>query len=162
MSQCPCGTDQEYEICCGPYHSGELKAPTAESLMRSRYCAYTLGQIDYLVKTIPLLERKTFDRSSAKEWAQSSEWLGLEIVSTKDGLENDKKGVVEFKAKFRQNGVEKVHHEISTFKKNGDRWLFTDAKVLVSGSVTEESAGVSRNAPCPCGSGKKFKKCCAA
>lgn len=162
MQDCPCGNGSDYESCCARYHKNLEKAPTAELLMRSRYTAYVLGEIDYIVKTIPMLERKNFDRALAKEWSKSSQWLGLEIISTKNGGANDSRGVVEFRARYIQNGQEQIHHEISTFKKNGDRWQFIDGKVISLESADSENGNISRNAPCPCGSGKKYKKCCAA
>ena len=34
--------------CCGSYIEGEKKASTPEVLMRSRYTAYTKGEIEYI------------------------------------------------------------------------------------------------------------------
>ena len=42
---CPCGSNSNYGACCQSLHQGAA-APDAERLMRSRYCAYTLGLID--------------------------------------------------------------------------------------------------------------------
>jgi SEC-C motif-containing protein len=160
MSYCPCGNQIEYSECCGRYHSGAALAPTAEALMRSRYSAYVVCDIDYLVQTLPLLDRKGFDRVGAKEWSKQAEWLGLEIVSTKDGLENDLTGVVEFKAKFKQSDTEFIHHEIGKFKKAGSRWQFIDGKIVLPDADLKDLPTPGRNAACLCGSGKKFKNCC--
>lgn len=124
--------------------------------MRSRYAAYVLGEIDYLVQTVQPKDRSPSFRISAKEWSKGSEWLGLEIVSAKGG-ENDQEGRVEFIARFRQNGVDHTHHEISRFQKRDGRWLFLEGKVIPE---TATGAVTSRSAPCPCGSGKKYKRCC--
>ncbi|MCB0324393.1 MAG: YchJ family protein [Bdellovibrionales bacterium] len=129
MSDCPCGSGGGYESCCRPYHAGERHAPTAEALMRSRYSAYALGEIDYLGRTLSLLQRKTFDRRMAREWSKQAEWLGLEIVSANGG-EGDKAGRVEFIARFRQGGEEHTHHEISRFEHVQGRWLYVDGKIL--------------------------------
>ena len=40
-SLCPCGSGQTYQLCCEVFHKGKY-APTAEKLMRSRFCAYYL------------------------------------------------------------------------------------------------------------------------
>ena len=51
---CPCDSGQTYVDCCGAWHLGLLQglhAPTPEALMRSRYSAYVLGLIDYLLAT---------------------------------------------------------------------------------------------------------------
>jgi SEC-C motif-containing protein len=125
--------------------------------MRSRYAAYAVGEIEYLVRTIPLTERKGFDRRSAKEWSQSAEWLGLEILSTKDNLDG-KRATVEFAASFKQGDQTFRHHEISRFERIQDRWFYLDGEVVPEN--LEPAEAISRNAPCPCGSGKKFKRCC--
>ncbi|WP_280273702.1 YchJ family metal-binding protein, partial [Nocardia wallacei] len=35
--------------CCGPRLDGTRPAPTAEALMRSRYTAFAVGDVDYLL-----------------------------------------------------------------------------------------------------------------
>ncbi len=160
MSDCPCGTSKSYDECCAVYHRREQHAKTAETLMRARYAAYVLGEIDYVVNTIPPLQRKTFDRKDAKEWSKNSVWSGLEILSTKGGLEGDKQGTIEFRANFKQGDEEHSHHEISKFVCVNDRWFFVDGRVVSDEDA--EAPEISRSAPCPCGSGKKYKKCCAA
>jgi hypothetical protein len=49
-SACPCG-GSVFATCCGPYLAGDAVAPTAETLMRSRYSAYTLRDEAYLRAT---------------------------------------------------------------------------------------------------------------
>ncbi len=158
MEKCPCGNALDYEACCGPFHSGALLPPTAEALMRSRYCAYVKSDIDYLIRTLQPEKRTSQDRKAARAWAEGTEWLGLQILNARGGL-TDKQGQVEFIARYRQGEREQSHHEISVFKKLGDRWFFSDGKVV---SEIPPDAHISRNALCPCGSGKKFKLCCAA
>ncbi len=93
---CPCGTQKSYEECCGPLHEGS-KAKTAEELMRSRYSAFVKKNIDYIGAThVP--GTTDFDPAEAKDWADNSIWNGLDIVKTEKGQEDDKFGVVEFKA----------------------------------------------------------------
>ena len=158
MTDCPCGNTRSYEECCQPYHSGSAIAPTAEAMMRSRYSAYVKGEIDYLIQTLLPEKRSLLDRKAAREWSESAEWLGLEVISAKGG-EEDQRGQVEFIAKYSQEGVPQSHHELSTFKKRKGRWLFVEGKVL---SGAPGTASIARSAPCPCGSGKKYKRCCGA
>ena len=157
MELCPCGSGDSYEKCCSPYHSGAASAPTAEALMRSRYCAYVKGEIEYLIQTVQPDQRHDLDRKSVREWSEGAEWLGLEILNSNGG-EADNKGQVEFIARFRQAGAEYAHHEISRFRKRDGCWFYVDGKII----PTPPPGGTfSRNAPCPCGSGKKYKRCCA-
>lgn len=128
--------------------------------MRSRYSAFTVADIDYIEKTTDPSMRSTFDREGTLEWAKNSEWLGLEIVSTKDGTETDNSGIVEFVAKFKYEGVARDHHERSDFRKRDGQWFFVDGKIVQAPVRVENRIG--RNDPCTCGSGKKYKKCCGA
>ena len=128
--------------------------------MRSRYCAFTSADIDYVEKTTDASVRSTFDRPGTLEWAQNSKWLGLQIVSTKDGTEKDTTGMVEFIAKFSYEDIERDHHERSDFKKRDGQWFFVDGKLVQEPVRNEQKIG--RNDPCTCGSGKKYKKCCGA
>jgi SEC-C motif-containing protein len=133
-----------------------LAASTPEVLMRARYAAYVVGDISYLEQTLHPSVRMLFDRKSARIWSESAEWLGLEIKAAR-GSEGSQEGQVEFIAHYRQDGTEHAHHEVSVFKKLHNQWYFVDGRAVAAGTVTKN---VRRNDPCPCGSGKKYKRCC--
>jgi SEC-C motif-containing protein len=160
---CPCGSGQTYANCCEPFHSGKSHPETAEKLMRSRYAAYVVGKIDWIAETNDPESKEGFDRDASEEWSKKSEWLGLEIVATKDGQAKDIEGEVEFKANYKTDGTSHTHHEVSLFQKKGKpaRWYYVDGRTVVAPVVRSEPK-VGRNDPCACGSGKKSKKCCAA
>jgi len=158
---CHCGLDQAYEDCCGQYHQGLAKPPTAEALMRSRYCAFVVQQIDYLEQTLYPTQRHDFDAESSLQWAKSSEWLGLEVLQTDKGQAEDTEGMVEYIAKFKNQGRQQQHHETGSFVKEDDQWYYMSGKMAVQATVKRDGEKIGRNAPCPCGSGKKYKKCCA-
>lgn len=161
MSTCPCGLEKTYKDCCEPFILGTKKAPTAEALMRSRYTAFTVNKLDYVERTHHKSTRNELDMEQVKSWAENSEWLGLEIRETEGGKEKDSNGKVEFICKFNFNGTEQVHHELSTFEKEGDEWFFVDG-VMRNNTYRRSAPKVGRNDPCSCGSGKKAKKCCYA
>lgn len=75
MTICPCGL-QDYSDCCALYHTGERIPPTPEALMRSRYAAYALANIDYIKKTMRGKVLLGFNESNAKAWAESVKLLG--------------------------------------------------------------------------------------
>jgi SEC-C motif-containing protein len=157
--KCPCGSGRAYKDCCGPYISGKVAAPTAEALMRSRYAAYAKHEIDYLMDTILEDRSGKPDPESTRRWAEESEWLGLEIISTEAGGPADERGMVEFIARYRQEGRDQEHHEVSQFVRRNGRWFFKSGRVLTD-TVVRSAPKVGRNEPCPCGSGKKYKHCC--
>lgn len=143
--ECYCGSKKEFSKCCKPYLSGVLQPSTAQELMRSRYSAYVLGDGIYIVKTTTKENRYEDDLELIEEYAKSVTWLGLEILHVE-------KNIVEFKAYYRDaNGV-KVQHEKSNFIYEDGVWLYRDGKMY--------NSKIERNEPCPCQSGKKYKKCC--
>lgn len=159
MKVCPCGSEKNFDDCCGPYLKGTKIPPTAEALMRSRYTAFAVGELDYVELTHHESTKKDLDMEGVKSWASNSQWLGLEILETDKGTAKDTEGKVEFKCKFIFNEATQTHHELSTFAKVGDRWFFVDG-VMRNGTLRRSEPKVGRNDPCPCGSGKKAKKCC--
>jgi len=128
--------------------------------MRSRYTAYTSQNIDYLAATLSPGELQSFDKDGTALWARESTWMGLEIIETSAGSSEDKEGTVEFKARSRRNDVIQEHHEISRFQKIDGAWLYCGGKDVGPVQFRRDAPKTGRNEPCPCGSGKKYKKCC--
>jgi SEC-C motif domain protein len=158
MNNCPCGKGIPYSECCQPIISGTRTAETAEELMRARYAAYVNAETEFLYETTHPHHRKGYDHAGTKQWAETSEWLGLEIIDIHKGGSDDSVGEVEFIARFREKAVACSHHECGHFKREGGRWYFTEGVMVKPKPVT--STKVGRNSPCPCGSGLKYKKCC--
>ncbi len=155
MSKCPCNPEKDFDLCCGPFLAGEDAAPTAETLMRSRYVAYTLKDFDYLIRTCHESNRP---QKEDFEDEQEINWTGLEILSTEAGGKNDHQGMVEFRASFKVSENTLGHHEKSNFVREDGEWFFLDGETVRPQQA--HSVKVGRNTPCPCGSGKKYKKCC--
>ncbi|MBG02848.1 MAG: hypothetical protein CMM59_02075 [Rhodospirillaceae bacterium] len=153
MLPCPCGSGALFHDCCGPIVAGESPAPTAEALMRSRYTAFTMGERAHIERTYAP-EMRTLGNGSGFE--PGIEWIKLEILDKVDGGEAADTGIVEFAAHYRLNGRTGVHRERSNFRREDGLWLYVDG----TGPSSEANTKVGRNAPCPCGSGLKFKKCC--
>lgn len=179
---CPCGSTQTYATCCGPLLTGEQKASTPVALMRARYTAFTLGNIDFIKATSHGKALRLFDEAAAKTWAAEANWLGLEILKANPTKPKDNVGYVEFVAACEEHGKRYHAHERSRFEKiNGD-WYYVDGLALNDEQEEEEehvhtdacnhghhhapaqtparSQKIGRNDNCPCGSGQKYKKCC--
>ena len=160
MDNCPCGSTNHYTECCRPLIAGERRAETAEQLMRSRYTAYVMRELAWLRESLHPGKRADYDEASSRAWAEQAEWHGIEIVRTELGGPADETGMVEFLASFTVKGVRQEHHERSQFQKVGGAWYFSEGKTLPPRPVMRSGPKAGRNDPCPCGSGKKFKKCC--
>lgn len=150
MSTCPCGSSLSLALCCGPLHDGQ-PAASAEQLMRSRYSAFVLGLGDYLVHSWhpAHLGGLTADQLSHTD----TRWDGLEILAARGGPADDT-GMVEFRAWFKEEDERHCLHERSRFVRHQGRWVYAD------GEQDPAPLKIGRNDPCPCGSGKKHKKCC--
>jgi len=162
MSHCVCGSSLDFTVCCEPIITGIEPAKTAEALMRARYSAYVVRNIEFLGDSLHPKSRYDWDEEATRKWAEEARWEGLEVLSTEQGGENDSQGLVEFRARFIENGELREHHEISHFLRQNDRWYYVDGHPPKPVTVKREGAKVGRNEPCPCGSGKKYKKCCGA
>ena len=158
---CPCGSGSAYADCCGPLLARTRRAQTAEALMRSRYTAYVQSDAAYLEETLIPRKRSSFDADALLTWNADVVWKGLDIISTQQGGPGDDDGVVEFVASYAKAGETAEVRETSRFRKKGGSWFYVDGRL--EGEAVPESAAApkaGRNEPCPCGSGKKFKRCC--
>ena len=161
---CPCNSNLTYEICCGMYHNNPGTAPTAEALMRSRYSAFFLKKFDYIERTQKLSENPKQKVAEIQNANDSTQWIKLEILETEDGLEQDQTGMVAFSAHFKEGQHIGKLSERSLFKRVKKEWFYISGEHEVKGStplVKSPEMNIGRNDPCHCGSGKKFKKCCA-
>ena len=148
---CPCQSGLNYVDCCQPFHQQIALPQTAEQLMRSRYCAYTMKNIDYIVSTTVPSQQMLLDKTALLDWAASTHWTGLHIVRHLPAISKIH-SAVEFKAFFASDEGIQAHHEFSLFVKLDKRWYFVDPTLTLP----------AQKQPCLCGSGKKFKHCCGA
>ena len=118
---CPCG-GAEYAQCCKPFHGGAA-APTAETLMRSRYSAYVLGLTDYVHATWHATMRPSLDELTRESGDLAVKWLGLEV---KKHVVNGDEATVEFVARSKAGGRAHRLHEISRFVREDGRWFYVD------------------------------------
>lgn len=149
---CPCGSGADYAICCQPFHNNHHAALTAETLMRSRYTAFVLENSEYVLQT--WVEKKR--PASLNFDGHPVTWVGLIINETTNGLETDSTGKVDFTSTYIENGQLCELSEVSDFIKIDGLWYY------VNGVCDVAKKKIERNRSCPCGSGKKFKRCCLA
>ena len=124
MKKCPCYSNQDFSVCCEPYLIGKGSADTPEKLMRSRYCAYALVNMDYIQQTMCKNAIEHYDPVSAKQWASSVTWLGLTVIAMP--TPSGQFGTVTFFARFLDNAVKRYIYEKSQFEKIDGKWLYID------------------------------------
>ncbi len=160
MNLCPCGSGLELDACCGPYVEGAAWAPTAEALMRARYTAHCLGKYEFLNESTHPEFREETSADDIKEWSSLMNWESLDILETTAGGADDDTGEVSFCARYSVRGMPQELREDAFFRKEDGRWFYVDGNVHARRPARREEPKVGRNEPCPCGSGKKYKKCC--
>ncbi|WP_133127775.1 YchJ family protein [Legionella nagasakiensis] len=156
MTRCPCGSNVDYSHCCGLYLEGEQIPLSPEALMRSRYTAYSLANIDYIKKTMRGRALNGFHEEEARLWAEQVVWLGLQVVNARH--ETPEQGYVEFIARFMDGTTIKSIHEISEFHRQQGQWYYVDG-CCPANSKAPNNQNIGRNRLCPCGSQRKFKHC---
>jgi len=154
MINCPCDPQKNYLSCCEPYITGKKNPETAEALMRSRYTAYTMANIDYIKETMRGDALASFQEMDAKSRAKRVKWIKLHVL--KSVIENSRTAYVEFEASFVDASRLKSIHEKSEFNYEEGRWYYIRGVHLPT-AHTEQI--ISRNMNCPCGSQRKFKNC---
>jgi SEC-C motif domain protein len=126
---CPCTSKKPYDRCCGPFHAGTALPETAEQLMRSRFSAYALGKVDYLISTRPNAKRADENREELAQYCKSVSCVGLKIVSKEKGGKADDTGLVTFHASLQANGRRSLHIETSSFTREHGQWVYVDGVV---------------------------------
>ncbi|MEE9407752.1 MAG: YchJ family metal-binding protein [Polaribacter sp.] len=118
---CPCNPSNLYDDCCKKAHQNIHSVTTAEILMRSRYSAFVLANIDYLQKSHHSATRPSkYEKKEILSWTKSVEWVKLNVL-------NSTKNTIEFKAYFKENGSLNVIHENSFFVKENNHWVYKNA-----------------------------------
>lgn len=120
--RCPCTSGLPFGECCGRFVSGDLAAPTAAQLMRSRFTAFAIGDADYLLATWHASTRPV-----GLELDPTIRWTRLDLLRTERGGPLDGTGVVEFAAYYRHDGERGVQQEASSFVREGGRWSYVEA-----------------------------------
>ena len=158
MTECPCGSGHNLDNCCGPILAGQQPL-TAEALMRSRYSAFVLGNLDYIDLTHAPEVKDEFNRLEAERIVEEAKWLGLEVRRVVGGSANDQIGQVEFSIRYSQRGKTFVQHELASFRRENGFWVYEHGELNPKGQP-RQVVKAGRNNACSCGSGRKYKKCC--
>ncbi len=120
MQSCFCGSGISFNQCCQPIIEGAQRAITAEALMRSRYSAYAIHNVDYLVATTHSSQRANYSKEEIRFWATSNQWQRLEILIVTPST-------VTFKAYYLDSGMQlQIHHEHSRFVFENENWFYVD------------------------------------
>jgi SEC-C motif-containing protein len=128
--QCPCFSGKSYANCCEPIHLRK-KWPTPLELMRSRFSAYAMKNVDYIIQTThPNHEMFKMPSSHNKKelliFVMTTQFKNLKVLS--DEIKG-KTAFVTFEVELEQNGEKTAFREKSRFLKKGDQWLYESGEL---------------------------------
>jgi len=129
---CPCESGKKYKKCCRPYHMG-MTVPSPEALMRSRYTAYAIGHMRYIMNTTH--PQSEWHQNNSESWLKEltrltheNNYLGLTISETTFS-DDGTVGWVTFTAKITQNGEDISFTEKSRFEKHNNQWMYLSGEI---------------------------------
>ncbi|MBU2055277.1 MAG: preprotein translocase subunit SecA [Proteobacteria bacterium] len=162
--------------------SGREMAPEAirekivsevEALLRNKETEYGKPLMDYLMKVIMLQAIDAQWKENLLAMDHLKEGIGLRGYGQKDPVrEYQKEGYEMFMnmiSRVKEDTVEKLclvqirrEEEVERIeeKRRQDYIMSRGEDTPAAATVKRATAKVGRNDPCPCGSGKKYKKCC--
>ena len=150
---CYCGSKLLFDECCLPFIAGIQNPQHCEQLMRSRYSAYCHKNVEYIYQTYHSSKRDENPIAELENFAKISHFINLSILSSESqGCE----GFVTFTVSYMQQNIHCQFTEKSRFVLEQGRWYYLNGELEDTPAVK-----ISRNDPCPCNSGKKFKQCTA-
>ena len=151
-TDCYCGSQKDYDNCCWPFLTGRARPENPEQLMRSRYSAFCIKDIDYLISTHHPSMQTPDGREVLTRTINETQWLGLKVLRIEKEQSDQGVGYIEFAAFYKTNGTTGQLHEKSKFIHENGQWYYLDGLLM-------EPLKFGRNDPCWCGSNKKYKKC---
>lgn len=166
---CPCGSGAAYALCCAPYHEGTALPDSGEAVVRSRFTAFCMEKYEYLVETTHPDFRDDLTIESVRENTKGVTWQSLEIRECGTQVAPQPKGdegaqefeTVTFSALYEREGRTYQMVETSYFTRQDGKLYYVEGMAHRPLGYRRPEPKVGRNEPCPCGSGKKYKKCCA-
>jgi uncharacterized protein YchJ len=140
--RCPCSSGKDYEDCCKPFHEGN-QPENALQLMRSRYSAYALKLIDYIIETthpecVYYHKDKEKWKKEVEEFCDSANFKKLAIL---DDFEEDKIAFVTFVVHLDHLNEDATFTERSYFVKENDKWLYRDGIIKKGVRTQKEMVG---------------------
>ena len=148
---CYCNSKKNYNECCYPFLSGSSKPESPEELMRSRYSAFCIKDIKYLISTHHPSRQGANEAELLNQTFHNTLWIGLKILNTEESRTDNQIRYVEFAAFYQNDPIGQLH-ENSRFIYENEQWFYLDGVIL-------DPLAFGRNELCWCGSNKKYKKC---
>ena len=145
---CPCGSGARYPACCGRFHRGLEEAPDARALMRSRYAAFAVRDVPYLVRTLHPLhpDRARPEEELTRELraaVQQFHYTGLEVLDWRAPDPKGQGAQVLFLARLFRAGKEHSFVERSDFLHDGIGWRYVGGEAVALAALAGGAPGLT-------------------
>jgi preprotein translocase subunit SecA len=151
----------------------DMLIDAAKSLLKKKEEEYGKPLMDYLMKVIMLQSIDSHWKDHLLSMDHLKEGIGLRGYGQKDPVrEYQKEGYEMFMDminRVKEDTIEKLcivriqrEEEIEEMREEAsqDYIMSRGEETAETSTVKRDAKKVGRNDPCPCGSGKKYKKCC--
>ena len=145
---CPCGSGSAYDACCAPFHRGQREAPDPVALMRSRYTAFTLGEAEYLVRTLAEAhpDRGLPRAELLRSLGIAKDRLRYQSLAILDDRRSERTGEVLFAARITEGGADCSFVELSDFEHDGTGWRYLSGILVPFSEVGRAPEGLGIDA----------------
>lgn len=129
LDDCPCFSGNAYHTCCKPFMQGEAWPETPLALLRSRYTAFALKNIDYLERTMRAKAAISFNTNYLRKFINNVDCIALHIQHSKVG---QSQAIIEYKAifKHKEHLEKQTLHQYSFFNRIDNHWYHTNEYVV--------------------------------
>jgi len=127
---CPCCSGKTYAKCCLPLHEG-AQPDSAVALMRSRFSAYALGLMDYILQTTHPHHKDFYSLMGNKaHMIQENSQYSFDCLEILDSWEKENEAMVTFTAHVTCQHRDCSFTEKSVFMRHQGRWLYRSGEIL--------------------------------
>lgn len=154
---CPCGSNQPYIDCCQLVHADIKCASLPEQIIRARFAAMSMGNMDFFAESIVEEHRHLLDGDRVLKEIRRLEFHSVEIRKVeRKGLLRRRATVYSRHARSK-HGVIATHTERTYLRRESRAWRVENIEINPPADAVSK---IGRNVSCPCGSGRKYKRCC--
>ena len=157
-ASCPCMSGQPYADCCQPTHTDIRTATEPEQVVRARFAAQVLGDMDFFRQSIVRCHRQTPAVDALATTIGQQRYKAITIINSTTTGWLKRQATVVCRIYQRSGKRLAVHTERIHLAREAHAWRVVDIDLVKA----EPKPKQGRNAPCPCGSSRKYKRCCGA
>ena len=158
-TRCPCNSGLPFAECCEPILADIRLAHTPGQVVQARFTAMAAGDMDFFRKSIVRRFRNRFREDDIRAVSRRLRFRAIRITREEIIGVLRRQAIVQSRVTCGKGSKLSTHAERTYLQRETGAWRVTHVDLV---TATPPPAGRSRNAPCACGSGRKYKRCCGS